>query len=124
MRHLVQVAMVAAALASGASDWVNPPPDSNSPPGGVANQFPAPPPNTSAAVSHTPTEAAKTGSSLPPVAKRVAPHTRAHQPAHVRDNRSTPSKIARGNDITTWLNRQELMRIGRRPDYPMLPGRP
>jgi len=110
----LQAATVAAVLASAAPAWVNPPLDSNSPASGAVIQFPAPTLDASQLPSYTSAKAAAPPSlSLAPVAKRDVPDTRHHQSAHLRDNHPAPSKIERGNKISTWLNRQELMRTER-----------
>ena len=125
MIPFLQAATVAAVLASAAPAWVNPPLDSNSPASGAVIQFPAPTLDASQLPSYTSAKAAAPPSlSLAPVAKRDVPDTRHHQSAHLRDNHPAPSKIERGNQISTWLNRQELMRTERPLGYPPLPGSP
>ena len=123
MIPFLQAATVAAVLASAAPARVNPPLASNSPASGAVIQFPAPTLDASQLPS-----SAKAGTppslSLPPVAKRDVPDTRHHQSAHLRDNHPATSKVERGNQISTWLNRQELMRTERPLGYPPLPGSP
>src|SRR5437879_1696284 len=113
MIPFLQAATAAAVLAGAAPTWVNPPMDSNLSASSAVIQFPSPTLNASQLPSDTSAKTATPPSlSLPPVAKRDAPDTRHHQSARLRDNPAA-SKIERGNKISTWLNRQELMRTER-----------
>src|SRR6266496_492651 len=124
MTHFFQAVTVAATLAAAASSWINPPPDSNSPPADIANPSQAPILNNAPMASHPPAEATKPAFPFPSIAKRSVPHSRRHRPAHVRDHHPAPSEVARGNEITSWLNRQELARTKHSVQYPALPGWP